>query len=102
MGNTPPRNRTDDSWPGNCTRCGTEIYHYASTCRECDRTERATLLADVGAPLRVVRSWLGWMRWQSYPRFVATVSAVAGIELLLTALWLSVLFSGAVALPTVS
>lgn len=100
MGKTPPQNRTDGEWPWNCTRCGTEIYHHSATCRECERTERATPQHDVGGPLRVLRSWLRWMRRQSYPRFVATVSAVAGIELLLTTLWLAVMSSGALTMPT--
>lgn len=75
------------------------MYHHASTCRECDRTERAALLPAVGGPVRVLRSWLGWMRRQSYRRFVAMVTAIAGVELLLTALWLVVLSSGALAVP---
>lgn len=100
MGNTPSQHRTDDGWPGNCARCGTKIYHYGSTCRECDRTERATIVADGGSRLRRHRSWIRWMRRQSYPRFLATVSTVAAIELLLTALWLAVLSSGSFPLPT--
>lgn len=99
MGDTPTYHGTDEGWPWSCTRCGTGMYHYASVCRECDRAARATDLTDVGGPRGAVRSWLGWTRRQSYPRFVATVSAVAGVELLLTALWLRVLFSAAVGVP---
>lgn len=76
------------------------MYHYAATCRECSRTERAALLADVSSPMRVLRTWVGWMRRQSYPGFVAKVAAIAGVELLLTTLWLAMLSSRALAVPT--
>lgn len=91
-----PHDGVDDGWPWNCTRCGRTVYHDDLVCRECDRTDRTSTTAP--SP-RVVRSWVAWMRRQSYPGFVTRVTTIAGIELALTALWMRVLFSGAVSLP---
>lgn len=90
MGYTRSRNGVDDGWPWSCTRCGTTIYHDGDTCRECGRA------TGVDDRPRSPGSWTEWMRRQSYPAFVTRVAALAGAELLLTVLWMRVLFAGAV------
>lgn len=99
MESTQSQNGFDDGWPWNCTRCGVTIYHDAPVCRECDRTERASGTPTDSRLRAVVRSFLAWMRSQSYLGFVTQVSAIAGVELLLTTLWIEVLFSGALSMP---
>lgn len=92
----------EDGWPWSCARCGRTIYHDAVHCNSCDEHSR-----DVGDPggrltasVPVLGQWVEWIDDQSYSSFVAKSSAIAGIELLLTALWIRVLFLGSLAVPT--
>lgn len=95
METTQQRNGADEGWPWNCTRCGRTVYHDVLVCEECDRSARP---ADPGSLRTLVHELLAWMRRQSYAQFVAVVATVAGAELLLTVLWIKVLFSGALPL----
>lgn len=84
-----------DTWPWQCLRCGATIFHDGDHCPDCARSRSLARVADGGRPERGFRAWI---RAQSYPSFVATVTAVAGIELGLTALGLRLLL-GAGILP---
>lgn len=95
-GGTDPQRTLDSSWPWACLRCGATVYHDVLYCRDCgpaassaaERVRRGS-----GEPLR------SWIRRQSYPRFVGTVTGIAGVEVALTALWLQILLVGPANLP---
>ena len=89
----------DGAWPWRCLGCEGTLYHDGWYCAACaavhaiDRRRRTR--SDPG------RTFRGWIREQSYPSFVTRVAALAGFELVLTALWLHVLLAaaGTVGLP---
>lgn len=89
----------DDGWPWNCPRCGVTLYHDATVCRECEPLVGTSTSRSERGRRHLPASFAAWMRRQSYPEFVTQVTAIAGVELLLTALWLNVLFLGTVPAP---
>lgn len=100
MAHSHPDTGVDDGWPWNCARCGTTIYHDAVHCRTCEQRDSPDRRrADGFALASVCRTWVQWIERQTYASLVATSSAIATVELLLTALWLQVLFLGVPAVP---
>lgn len=74
-----------DTWPWQCLDCGTTIYQDGDFCRDCASSHR---LGDGYREPNSSNGFIGWMRDQSLPSFVLKTTAVAGIELALTAFWL--------------
>lgn len=102
MAHTQIDTSVEDGWPWNCARCGTTIYRDAVHCESCEQRQQG-----IRSPARYstaafsfLDAWFEWIEWQSYPSLVAKSAAIAGIELLLTALWLKILYIGGPALPT--
>lgn len=93
---TDAQRTLEDSWPWLCLRCGATVYHDVLYCGDCGP-------ADSSAAERVRRgsaeSLRSWIRRQSYPRFVGTVTGIASVEVALTALWLRLLLVGPANLP---
>lgn len=89
------------SWPWACLRCDATVFHDVLYCREC--RPAATRAAEGGRGRgRGDGPFRSWIRRQSYPRFLGTVTSVAGIELALTAFWLEVMLVGPANLPLLS
>lgn len=74
-----------DTWPWQCLDCGTTIYHDGDFCRVCGSSHR---LDSGDSEPNSSNGFIGWMRDQSLSAFVLKTTAVAGIELVLTAFWL--------------
>lgn len=97
MAHTDLDTGVEDGWPWNCTRCGTTIYHDAVNCKSCEHQPRGIQETATSLPAVVpfLGPWIALMEWidaQSYTSLVAKFSTIAGLELLLTALWLRILF----------
>ncbi|WP_254861751.1 hypothetical protein [Halovivax gelatinilyticus] len=75
-----------NSWPWQCLTCDAAIFHDAEHCSRCapSRT-RATLHR------RSPDGFVRWIRRETLPSLTLKVSAIAVIELSLTALWLQLL-----------
>lgn len=80
-----------ESWPWRCLYCRTTIYHDGERCRDCRSSRRpAGRRPAPDAP----DGFADWVREQTAPALVLKVTAIAGIELSLTALWLRVVSRG--------
>lgn len=92
---TDPAFPDRDAWPWRCLGCPAKIYHDGAYCADCEssRGVQRTAVRHRGAG-----SFRGWIRDQSYPSFVSTVTTVASLEVALTALWLHLLSYGPVPL----
>lgn len=77
-----------DTWPWRCLRCGGTIFHDGERCRDC-RTIDPSAAATASRP----RGFIEWMRAEPLATFSLKVTATAGVELALTALWLELLLS---------
>ena len=84
-----------DAWPWRCLGCGGTIFHDVEFCRDCESTRPPP---EQPPPLEVPEEFLEWMRNEPRPTFSAKVTAITGIELLLTTLWLELLLRGPVEL----
>lgn len=82
-----------DAWPWRCLGCEDVIYHDAEYCRDCRRPSLPPRIADTRHP---VAAFLDWIRREPYPSFLTKVTAVASLELSLTALWLQLMLVGSV------
>lgn len=80
-----------DSWPWACLDCGGTIYHDGRFCRDCERARALDRVAALSTP---GPRFSHWIREQSYPSFVTSVTAVASLEVSLTAIWLQFLLAG--------
>lgn len=102
MAHTQLDTGVEDGWPWNCARCGATIYRDAVHCESCERHEQG--IRNPGrypsAAFSFIDAWIEWIEGQSYPSLVVKSSTIAGIELLLTSLWLRILYLGLPALPT--
>lgn len=92
---TEPSPTATDSWPWTCLGCDATLYHDALYCADCRAHERSHATATTGSS----SAFTAWVREQSYPEFVSTVTVVAGLEVGLTAFWLRLLLTGSVVLP---
>lgn len=93
---TDPQRTLDASWPWACLRCEATVYHDVLYCRDCgpaDSSDAEGIRRGSAEPLR------SWIRRQSYPRFVGTVTGIASVEVALTALWLQIFLVGPAYLP---
>lgn len=101
-GQTTPTPSTDrdesDTWPWACVDCRTTIYHDGAFCRACESAYRSR---ETNWESDTSDGFVDWMRDQTASVLVLKVTAVAGIELALTAFWLQTLLRGSVALAGV-
>lgn len=91
----PPAETTalDDTWPWRCLGCEGTIFHDAVFCHDC----RPAQLPSRSDPSRhPVGAFLDWIRREPYPTFLTKVTAVASLEVSLTALWLQLMLAGSV------
>ena len=86
-----PNDAAVDTWPWECLDCGTTIYHDGEFCGGCEAAYRARGSAR---RRRDRRGFLDWMRGESVSDYVLKVTAIAGVEEALTAVWLHVLLRG--------
>lgn len=101
MAHTDLDTSVDDGWPWNCARCESTIYHDAVHCKACRQQEggfRDSPMYPAGR-VPLIGPLIEWIEAQSYPSLVAKSSTIAGIELLLTALWIRLLYLGVPVLP---
>lgn len=91
-----PQRTLDASWPWTCLRCEATVYHDVLYCRDCGPADSSASTRVRGRSAEPLRTWI---RRQSYPRFVGTVTGIASVEVALTALWLQILLVGPANLP---
>lgn len=92
----PPTDRDEsDTWPWACVDCGTTIYHDGAFCQSCEAAYRSHGTArDPDSP----DGFVDWVRNQTAVDLALKTTAVAGIELGLTAFWLQALLRRSVEL----
>lgn len=77
-----------ESWPWQCLGCDSAVYDDRDYCADCASTPGSV----PGRPRSLdPDGFIGWMRYERYPVFLAKVSAISGVEVVLTALWLRTL-----------
>jgi hypothetical protein len=95
---TGPQRTLDSSWPWACLGCDANVYHDVLYCRDCGPAKPSAAERGRSGSDEPIRSWI---RRQSYPRFVGTVTGIASVEVALTALWLQLMLVGPANLPLI-
>lgn len=94
-----PNDTAVDTWPWECLDCETTIYHDADFCLDCAGAYR---VGERGGRRDAREGFLDWMRRESFSEYVLKVTAIAGVEEVLTAVWLQVLLGGSAPLDLVA
>lgn len=90
----PPAETTalEDTWPWRCLGCEGTLYHDAVFCHDCRPAQLTSRSEPSHHP---VPAFLDWIRREHYLTFLTKVTAVASLEVTLTALWLQLMLVGA-------
>lgn len=80
---------TAETWPWACLGCDSSVYHDVEFCRDCVASFRSR---PSSREPNTSDHFVDWMRDQPAPTFVMKVTAMSGIELVLTAFWLQTVF----------
>lgn len=81
----------EGTWPWQCLGCRGPLYHDGELCRDCRTVD--PFAGEPGLP-DALAEFVDWIRVESYPAFLTKITAIAGVEVALTALWLRILLHG--------